>query len=67
MRWHRREERRPIQTVEPRTRQSAAAELDASERQFLVYLDKETDQIQVLYRREDESLGIIHPHRRAKR
>ena len=55
------------QTVEPRTRQSAAAELDSSESQFLVYLDKDTDQIQVLYRREDESLGIIHPLRRTRR
>ena len=55
------------QTVEHKTRAAAAAEFDSTDRQFLVYLDKETDQIQVLYRREDETLGIIHPLRRAKR
>ena len=55
------------QAVEPRSPEAAAAEFDVSERQFLVYLDKKTDQIQVLYRRADETLGIIHPLRKAKR
>ena len=55
------------QSVEARTPESAAAELDGGERKFLVYLDKDTDQIHVLFRREDESLGIIHPLRKAKR
>lgn len=55
------------QPVAPMTPEQAAAELDGSERVFLVYLDKDTDQIHVLYRREDESLGIIHPTRAIKR
>lgn len=55
------------QTVEPMTPERAAAELDGTERQFLVYLDKDTDQIHVLFRREDESLGIVHPVRKTKR
>ena len=55
------------QSVVPMTPEQAAAEFDASERLFLVYLDKEADQIHVLYRREDESLGIIHPIRKIKR
>jgi len=55
------------QPVYPTTPEQAAAELDGSERVFLVYLDKDTDQIHVLYRREDESLGIINPVRKNKR
>ena len=55
------------QPVYPTTPEQAAAELDGSERVFLVYLDKDTDQIHVLYRREDESLGIINPVRKTKR
>ena len=55
------------QPVYPMTPEQAAADLDGSERVFLVYLDKDTDQIHVLYRREDESLGIINPVRKAKR
>ncbi len=56
---------RPI--VVPMTPEQAAIELDGSERLFLVYLDKDTDQIHVLYRHEDESLGIINPIRKIKR
>ncbi len=55
------------QIVEPTTPERAAEELDGSERRFLVYLDKDTDQIHVLFRREDESLGIVHPVRKTKR
>lgn len=53
--------------VYPTTPEQAAAELDGSDRVFLVYLDKDTDQINVLYRRENESLGIIQPVRKIKR
>ena len=56
--------RQPVSSMTP---EAAAAELDGSDRLFLVYLDKDTDQIHVLYRREDESLGIIHPVRKIKR
>ena len=55
------------QPVEPITPERAAAEMDFSERKFLVYLDKDTDQIHVLFRREDESLGIVRPVRKTKR
>lgn len=55
------------QPISPMTPEQAAAELDGSERIFLVYLDKDTDQVHVIYRREDESLGIIQPVRKVKR
>jgi putative sigma-54 modulation protein len=55
------------QAVEPTTPEQAARSFDAGDRKFLVYLDKDTDQIHVLFRREDESLGIIHPLRKTKR
>lgn len=56
------------QPVTPMTPEQAAEEFDSSpERVFLVYLDKDTDQVQVLYRRGDESLGIIQPVRKIKR
>lgn len=55
------------QPVSPMTSEEAAAELDGSERVFLVYLDKDADDIRVLYRREDETLGIIDPVRKNKR
>lgn len=55
------------QSVTPMTPEQASEEFDSSDRVFLVYLDKDTDQVQVLYRRGDESLGIIQPVRKAKR
>lgn len=55
------------QPVYPMTPEEASSEFDGSERVFLVYLDKDTDQVNVLYRREDESLGIIQPVRKNKR
>lgn len=55
------------QAVEPTTPERAAAAMDSSERRFLVYLDKDTDQIHVLFRREDESIGIVQPVRKTKR
>jgi len=55
------------QFVVAMTPEQAAAELDGSERLFLVYLDRDADQVHVLYRRGDESLGIIQPVRKTKR
>jgi putative sigma-54 modulation protein len=55
------------QPVYPMTPEQAAAELDGSDSVFRVYLDKDTDQVHVLYRRDDESLGIVHPIRKIKR
>jgi putative sigma-54 modulation protein len=55
------------QPVEPTTPERAARELENSDRRFLVFLDKDTDQIHVLFRRDDESLGIVQPVRKTKR
>lgn len=55
------------QAVTPMTAEQAAAELDGGEQQFRVFLDKATDQIQVVFKRGDESIGVIQPVRRARR
>ncbi|MDX6768238.1 MAG: ribosome-associated translation inhibitor RaiA [Elusimicrobiota bacterium] len=55
------------QPVVPMTPEQAAAELDGGEHRFRVFLDKDSDQIQVVFKREDESIGIIQPVRRARR
>ncbi|MDE2491801.1 MAG: ribosome-associated translation inhibitor RaiA [Elusimicrobia bacterium] len=55
------------QPVVPTTPERAAEEMESSGRDFLVYLDRDTDQVQVLFRRSDESLGIVQPVRKPKR
>lgn len=55
------------QEVEPMTPEQAAAALEASGHEFLAYLDKETNQIQVVFRRADETFGIVRPVRKTKR
>ena len=55
------------QTVEPTTAERAAEDLEAQGRQFLVYWDKAADQIQVVFRRSDESVGIVQPVRKSRR
>lgn len=55
------------QPVAPMTPEQAAAELDGGEQRFRVFLDKGSDQIHVVFRREDETIGIIQPVRRARR
>lgn len=55
------------QPVVPMTAEQAAAELDGGEQQFRVFLDKETDQIQVVFKRPNDIMGIIQPVRRARR
>ena len=55
------------QIVEPTTRGAAAEELESSGRRFLVYLDRDTDQINVLFRREDDGLAVVQPVRKTKR
>lgn len=55
------------QNVIPMTAEQAARELDGSEQQFRVFLDKESDQIQVVFKRGDDTIGIIQPVRRARR
>ncbi len=55
------------QLVEPITPQRAAQELEASGSRFLAFLDRDSDQIQVIYRRDDESFGVIQPVRKTRR
>lgn len=55
------------QSVEPTTPERALRDLEGSDREFLVFLDKDTDTIQVLFRRSDETFGIVHPVRKTKR
>ena len=55
------------QPVEPMTPQRAIEELEDGERRFLAYVDRETDQIHVAFRRDDETFGIVHPVRKTKR
>ena len=54
-------------TVEATTPQGAIDELEAAGHQFLAYLDKATDQIHVVFRRSDETFGVVHPVRKTKR
>jgi len=55
------------QSVAAMTPQQAVEEMEAKGHQFLAYLDREADQIQVVFRRSDESFGIVHPVRKNKR
>jgi putative sigma-54 modulation protein len=41
----------------------AALQLDAVDREFLVFVDSDTDQIAIIYRRKDGNLGLIEPRR----
>lgn len=47
--------------VKPMTIEEAALALDASEHGFVVFRDAASDRIQVLYKRKDESYGLIAP------
>jgi putative sigma-54 modulation protein len=55
------------QIVEATSPERAAEEMDVAGRQFLVYLDENADQIHVVFRRSDETIGIIQPVRKKKR
>jgi len=56
--------RQPVEATSP---ERALEELEASGRQFLAYLDRETDQIHVVFRRADETFGIVQPVRKSRR
>ena len=56
--------RQPVEATAP---ERAVEEMEAAGQQFLVYLDKDTDQIHVVFRRGDETFGIIQPVRKSKR
>jgi putative sigma-54 modulation protein len=55
------------QAVAPTTPERAAEELEASGKDFLAYLDRDTDQIHVMFRRTDETFGVVQPVRKTKR
>jgi putative sigma-54 modulation protein len=55
------------QPVEPTTPERAVEELEASGQQFVVYLDRDTDQIHVVFHRSDETFGIVQPVRKTRR
>ncbi len=55
------------QVVEPTTPEGAAEELESSGREFMAYLDRDTDQIHVVFRRSDETFGVVQPVRKTKR
>ncbi len=56
--------RQPVEATSP---ERAVEEMEAAGQQFLVYLDKDTDQIHVVFRRSDETFGIVQPVRKSKR
>jgi putative sigma-54 modulation protein len=55
------------QVVKPTSPEDAAAEMETLGQTFRMYLDKNTQQIHVIYRRVDETFGIIQPVKKAGR
>ena len=47
----------------PVTVEEAALQLEAIDKEFLVFVDVETDQIAIIYRRKDGNFGLIEPRR----
>ncbi|TFH10809.1 MAG: ribosome-associated translation inhibitor RaiA [Candidatus Atribacteria bacterium] len=47
----------------PMTVEEASLQLEAIEKEFLVFVDVETDQIAIIYRRKDGNFGLIEPRR----
>ena len=47
----------------PMTVEEAALQLEAIEKEFLVFIDVDTDQIAIIYRRRDGNFGLIEPRR----
>jgi putative sigma-54 modulation protein len=56
--------RQPVEAISP---EDAIEELESAGHQFLAYLDRDTDQIHVVFRRSDETFGIVQPVRKTKR
>ncbi|MFI5345457.1 MAG: ribosome hibernation-promoting factor, HPF/YfiA family [Elusimicrobiota bacterium] len=56
--------RQQVSAISP---ERAIEEMEAAGHQFLAYLDRDTDQIHVVFRRTDESFGIVQPVRKNKR
>ena len=55
------------QQVSATSPERAIEEMEAAGHQFLAYLDRDTDQIHVVFRRTDETFGIVQPVRKNKR
>jgi len=47
----------------PITAEEAALQLEAIDKEFLVFVDIEADQIGIIYRRRDGNFGLIEPRR----
>jgi len=47
----------------PMTPEEAALQLDAFEKNFLVFINAETDEVSVIYHRQDGTYGLIEPRR----
>jgi putative sigma-54 modulation protein len=47
----------------PMAAEEAALQLDAIDKDFLVFVDADTDQIAIIYRRKDGNFGLIEPRR----
>lgn len=47
--------------IKPMSIEEAVLQLEESEERFFVFLDAETEKINVLYRRSDHNLGLIKP------
>jgi len=47
----------------PMTVDEAALQLEAIEKEFLVFVDVETDEVEIIYRRRDGNFGLIEPRR----
>lgn len=47
----------------PMTPEEAALQLDALEKSFLVFIDAETNEVSVIYHRQDGDYGLIEPRR----
>jgi len=55
------------QHVEATTPERAVEEMEAAGHTFLTYLDRDTDQIHVVFRREDDTFGIVQPVRKTSK
>jgi len=47
----------------PMSPDEAALQLDAVEKEFLVFVNSETDQVAIIYHRRDGNFGLIEPRR----
>jgi len=47
----------------PMTGEEAALQLDAIEKEFLVFIDVETDEVAIIYHRRDGNYGLIEPRK----